>query len=130
MAAAQVNAANAERARAAWALKGAVPPWVLALAEACDKASQGAVAKRLGISSAVVNQVLGCSYKGRLDRFEERVRGELMNEKVLCPVLGQISKRDCLDHQGRKYRATNPLRVKLFQTCPTCPNREDACSEK
>lgn len=121
---------NVERARKSWAGKGVVPAWVLALAEACDKSSQGKVAQRLGISSAVVNQAIGNSYKGRLDRIESRVRGELMREVVACPVLGEISTRDCLDHQGRKFGATNPLRVKLFQTCPTCPNREDACSKE
>lgn len=121
---------NVERARKSWQgrLLGA-PEWVLALAEACDKSSQGKVAQRLGISSAVVNQAIGNSYKGRLDRIESRVRGELMKEVVACPVLGEISTRDCLDHQGRKFRATNPLRVRLAQTCPTCPNREDACSK-
>ena len=45
---------------------------------------------------------------------------------VGCPILGEISKRACLDHQGRKYSATNPLRVKLFRACKTCPNRRDS----
>lgn len=122
--------ANVERAREAWTPKGAVPPWVVELALACDRSSQGKVAERLGISTAVVNQVLGNSYKGRLDRVEVRVRGELMRETVACPILGPISRRDCLDYQARKFRATNPTRVKLAQTCPTCPNREDACSSR
>lgn len=123
-----MSTVNLDRARAAWAPKGKLPAWVAALAEACDRGSQGKVADRLGISAAVVNQVLSDSYKGRLDRVETRVRGELMKETVSCPVLGPISTRDCLDHQARKFSATNPLRVKLAQTCPTCPNREDACS--
>ena len=123
-----MNLPNMTRALAAW---GANPPdWIKALVTACDRGSQGKVAERLGISTAVVNQVLGNSYKGRLDRVEQRVRGELMKETVSCPVLGPLSRRDCLDHQGRKFRPTNPLRAKLHQTCPTCPNREDACSNK
>ncbi len=121
-----MNHPNLWRVQESWAASR-IPPWVLALAEACDKTSQGKVAKRLGVSAAVVNQVLGDSYKGRLDRVETRVRGELMRETVLCPVLGEISKRDCLDHQGRKFHATNRLRVQLFRACRTCPNREDAC---
>lgn len=119
---------NLERARGAWG--AGMPAWVRALAEACDKSSQGKVAERLGNSAAVVNQVLGRLYKGRLDRVEQRVRGELMRETVRCPVLGEISKRDCLDHQGRRFSATNPVRVKLYQSCPVCPNREDACSSE
>ena len=122
---------NQDRARQNWATnKGGVPAWVWALAEACDRSSQGKVAERLGISAAVVNQAIGNSYKGRLDRVEARVRGELMKETVSCPVLGPLSRRDCLDYQARKFRATNPLRVRLHQTCPTCPNREAACTSK
>lgn len=124
---------NVKRARAAWG-GDKTPDWIEALAGACDLAkSQGQVAERLGISAAAVNQVLGNSYKGRLDRVEQRVRGELMKQTVICPVLGEISTRDCLDHQARSikpFHATNPLRVRLHQACPTCPNREDACSSR
>ena len=118
---------NLNRAARAW---GANPPdWVKALALACDKSSQGSVARELEVSAATVNQVLANSYKGRMDRVENRVRGQYMKETVGCPVLGEISKRDCQAHQARKFRGTNPLRVKLFQACKTCPNREDACSK-
>ena len=82
---------NLERARAAWGARA--PRWIVALAEECDRSTQGRVADRLGISAAVVNQVLGSVYKGRLDRVEARVSGELLNATVLCPVLGEISKK-------------------------------------
>jgi len=114
---------NLDRARAAW---GTAPDWVDALARACDGASQGKVAKRVGPSAAVINQVLGNSYKGRMDRVEKCVRGELMRATVICPVLGDLSTRRCLDAQHRPFAATNPLRVQLHQACKTCPNREDA----
>lgn len=106
---------------------GAHPPaWIVELAEECDRSSQGKVAKRLGVSATVVNQALQNAYTGRLDRLEQRVRGELLRETVQCPVLGEITKRECLDHQSRPYEATNPMRVKLFQTCPRCPNRRQS----
>jgi len=124
--AAGLNHANGDRARIAWAGKGEIPGWIWALAEACDRTSQGQVAKRLGISAAVVNQVLGNAYKGRFDRVEARVRGELMQETVTCPVLGDLSKRECLDHQKAKFSATNPLRVRLYRACKVCPNREES----
>ena len=124
-AAIKVDTPNMDRVLDAW--RPAQPPeWIAALAKACDGASQGKVAARLGISPAVVNQLLGNSYKGRTDRMETRIRGELMRETVVCPVLGDISRRDCLDHQRRKFSPTNLTRVRLFQTCPTCPHREDA----
>lgn len=59
------------RMRSAWG--DDPPPWIVRLAEACDRKSQEAVARVLGISGAVVNQVLGRRYKGRMDRIEARV---------------------------------------------------------
>ena len=108
-------------------LWGAHPPaWVLELAEACDRTSQGAVARRLGISTTVVNQALSNSYAGRLDRMEQRVRGELMRETVQCPVLGEINTRACLDHQSRGYQGTNSTRVRLFTACRRCQHRRES----
>ena len=127
MAAKKEVTANQERAKAAWA-KG-VPDWVAAMAIACDRSTQGKVAVKLGISPAVVNQVIGNCYAGRMDRVEARVRGEYMKAVVECPVLGEISTRDCVTHQTMKFRPTNPLRVQLHKTCPTCPNREAACTK-
>lgn len=121
--------ANLNRAQRAW---GANPPdWIAVLARKCDEdGSQARVGERLGVSPAVVNQLLGRSYMGRMDRMEQRVRGVLLKETVACPVLGPILKSDCLDYQKRVFRATNSTRVKLHQTCPTCPNREGACTKK
>lgn len=117
---------NVNRALRAW---GAHPPeWILALARACDETSQAQVARELDISSPRVNQVLGRRYSGRLERTEQLVRGQYMKETVTCPVLGEISRRDCQEHQ-QKARAkspllSNPLRVALRIECPKCPNRE------
>jgi hypothetical protein len=122
MAPAQKVTPNLDRARRCWAPK--VPDWITVLAVQCDASSQGKVAQRLGVSGAVVNQLLGNSYKGRVESMEARVRGEFMNETVTCPVLGEISTRDCIANQTIKFRPTNDLRVRLRKTCPICPNRE------
>jgi len=113
---------NVEKARAAWG--EAAPEWVVVLAEACDAkgSSQTDLAKRLGVSGAMVNQVLANAYDGRLDKLEARVRGTLMNETVVCPVLGEITQRKCVDSQSRRYAATNDLRIELRRACPRCPN--------
>ena len=106
---------------------GAHPPaWIVALATECDRTGQSKAAERLNVSAAMVNQALQNAYKGRLDRLEERVRGELMRETHTCPVLGPISKMDCMEHQNRKYSPTNPMRVKLHRACRTCPNRRES----
>lgn len=111
-------------ARAAWGK--AAPEWVLVLAECCDKAGQTTVAKRLNISKTVVSLMLKKAYTGRVDLFEQRVRGELMNETVACPVLAEITKRRCMDEQARPYAATNAVRIELHRACPRCPNRMGA----
>lgn len=121
---AAVKTPNLGRASAAWGKK--IPDWVVVLANACDAGSQGTTAKRLGISAAVVNQVLGNVYKGRTDRVEARVRGEYLNAVVTCPILGEISKRDCMANQAAKFNPSNSTRVRLYAACKTCPNREDA----
>lgn len=116
---------NVAAARRAWG--AAAPEWIIVLAEACDarNGSQAAVARRLGYSGAVINQALKNTYAGRLDKLEQKVRGELMNECVQCPVLGEITRRRCIDEQSRAYAATNALRVELRRACPRCPNRHD-----
>ena len=99
--------------------------FLIVLAEACDArgGSQTAVAARLNISGSAVSQVLGNTYIGRLDRIEQRVRGELMKQCVACPVLGEITKRRCMDEQGRTaFAPTNAVRVELRRACPRCPN--------
>lgn len=115
--------ANLQRALLAWGKE--IPDWIEVLANECDKSTQGKVAERLGVSAAVVNQVLGKKYAGRMDQVEARVRGEFMKATVECPVLGEISTRDCIANQSRKFRPTNDLRVRLRRTCPACPNRKE-----
>lgn len=115
---------NMNRAARAW---GANPPdWIVVLATECDRKSQAEVGRELQRSGATVNQVLSRTYQGRLDRFEILVRGRYMKATVQCPVLGEISTNDCAANQkqARAFRATNPLRVRLYTACRTCPHRE------
>jgi DNA-binding transcriptional regulator YdaS (Cro superfamily) len=120
---AEVKTPNLDRAAAAWGKK--VPDWITVLALKCDESTQEKVGKLLGISGSAVNQAIGNVYKGRIDRIEACVRGEFMRAVVTCPVLGEISTRDCITNQTMKFRPTNDLRVRLRRTCPICPNREN-----
>ena len=97
--------------------------WVKALRAECERSSQGRAGDLIGYSSAVVNQVLKGSYKGDLSAVEDAVRGGLMGATVDCPVIGEIPRQRCIEHQRRGYAATNPTRVQLARTCPTCPHR-------
>jgi DNA-binding transcriptional regulator YdaS (Cro superfamily) len=97
--------------------------WSAALREECEKTSQVAVARRLGISASTINQILKGVYKGNLTRFETLVRGELMRETVVCPVMGEITKRRCHDEQRRPFAVTNPVRVAVWRACRDgCPH--------
>lgn len=97
--------------------------WLAWLRAACERDTQREVAERLKVSPAMVNQALKGTYRGNLAQLENRVRGELMNEKVGCPVLWEISKARCEEEQRRPFRMSSHLTVKLFVTCPTCPRR-------
>lgn len=88
--------------------------------------TQVAVARVLGISAAAVNQALKGTYRGDVDGIEQRIRGALMAVTVVCPVIGEISTKQCLDEQRRPMVFTNPLRVRLHRACKTCPHRKDA----
>lgn len=98
------------------------PVWIESLRIACESSSQAAVAARIGMSPAVVNQVLKGSYKGNLNNVQSRVEGALMGATVDCPVIGELPLNRCIENQSRPFAATNPLRVTLHRACKTCPN--------
>ena len=88
--------------------------------------TQVAAARELGISAAAVNQALRGTYRGDVDGIDQRIRGALMAVTVVCPVIGVISTKQCLDEQRRPMVFTNPLRVRMYRACKTCPHRKDA----
>lgn len=107
------------------------PDALVALQQAVKQyGTQVAVAEELGISAAAVNQCLHNKYRGDTASIELRIRGALMKVNVQCPVLGQLSTKDCLDNQTRKVTFTNPLRVRLAKACASCPNRRDPGASK
>lgn len=99
------------------------PDWLDILRKACAESSQSAVGKRLGLTGSTISQVLAGKYCASTDAVEERVRGVLMNKTVDCPQLGELSAKVCLDWQAKPFAATNPLRVRMFKSCKTCPLR-------
>lgn len=104
-------------------MSGAQPVWIAALARACERRSQATVAREIGYSPAVINQVLRGRYSGNIERVEKAVRGALLHETVDCPVLGELAGHRCLAHQTRPFATTNPLRVQLHRACRGgCPH--------
>ncbi len=103
--------------------------WLTILARECARTSQARVARELGVSAAMVNQVLKGRYSGNIATIKTRVAGALMGATVNCPVLGEISVNACLDHQTRPFAPTNAQRVRLYKACLVCPNNRSTGGE-
>jgi hypothetical protein len=101
--------------------------WKEVLRAECARTSQRKAATRIGYSDAVVSGVLKGTYKGDLRRVEEAVKGALMGALVDCPVIGELPRNRCIEYQRRahQFAATNPMRVQLSQTCPSCPHAKE-----
>lgn len=110
----------------------AEPIWLGHLRAACEASTQSEVARRLALagdsrfpSSSVVNQALAGRYEGNLARLQALVEGVLMTVSVDCPVIGDLPRQRCVDHQLRRgdFAITNPSRIQLYRVCPTCVHR-------
>lgn len=114
---------NLDVAQAAW--NSAAPEWVLALAKAADATSQVAVAEKLGVSPAAVNQVLRNRYGAGTHRIQQRVSGVLMAATVACPALGQLAVDLCQENQdrARDFKDTSSHRALMRRACRECPHR-------
>lgn len=88
--------------------------------------TQTAVARDLGVSVAVVNQLLRGRYLGDVKTMGERIRGRYMAETVQCPVMGPLGRDSCQEYQRAKPAHTNPMRARLAAACKTCPNRRNS----
>lgn len=93
------------------------PVWIATLREQCRAKTQSVVAKEIGYSPAVVNQVLQSKYKGDSLRVEKAVRGAYMGETVKCPIKGEIPVNHCMEIQKQPYASTNPQRIRLYRAC-------------
>jgi len=97
--------------------------WIDILRAESARTSQSRVGQRIGYSATVVSRVLAGDYKGDTGSVEDAVRGALMGETVDCPVIGDIPRNRCIEHQRKEFGATNPMRVQLYRACRSgCPN--------
>lgn len=97
---------------------GANPPdWVMVLAEECARGSQTIVARRIGYSGAVVSAVLRRTYAGAMGAVESAVRGALMGEEIVCPILGEMRRDRCLSEQKKNFVGSSEIRTALFRAC-------------
>jgi hypothetical protein len=104
-----------EKARAAWGKD--VPDFVLKLAEDCQKVGQESIARRIGYNASVVSQVLANKYPGNMVKVEAAVRGALMGATVVCPIVGEIGRDQCLEHQRLGNTGASPTRAAIYRKC-------------
>jgi hypothetical protein len=102
-----------------------LPADVLQIIRSQSKQMNGRkLAELLGVSTSAVSQALNDKFVGNVERFCLRVRGVFAGDTVQCPVLGQLTTKVCLEQQQRPKAFTNPMRVTLHRTCPTCPHHQ------
>lgn len=111
--------------RAATAWGDDMPPWIVALAAACDDSSARKVADRIGYSAATISLVLRRAYRGDTARIEQAVRGCFMGSTVACPALRQeLPSNECVAWQRRPYDGSNHQTVRMFLACRVCAHRK------
>lgn len=104
------------------------PEWMAALRAYSKLHGQKAAGALIGYSNGLVSAVLKGKYTGDLNSVKALVEGALLRRTVDCPVVGDIPRNVCINHQRRANdpKATNPHRVALAEECPKCPHATDA----
>lgn len=98
--------------------------WMNALRDAIAEHGLTAIARQLGVSPSMISQAAKGTYKGNIARLQTLVEGSLLTETVSCPVLGDLPKHKCQQHQDRPrpFATANPLKAQLYRACRSgCP---------
>ena len=100
-----------------------------ALNELKNHHTQSEIARRIGVSEGTISNALKGRYIGNVDALAERIRGELLNQTVGCPILGEITTRICQDERKKPFHTANPMRVQLWRACKTCQHNPQSKGE-
>lgn len=110
-----------DKAKAAWGEE--MPDEVRELAHYVDANTGAAAAKVIGYSPAVVSNMLAARYPGDQSAVFAKIRGALMGEVVVCPVLGEIGRHRCLSEQKMPFATSNAARARVYRACRSgCPH--------
>lgn len=88
------------------------------------------VAARLGCSVSSVSHLLSGSYRADPAHMARRIEETYGRRLVACPVLGPIPITECAAHRNAPFAATNPVRVRLWRACQSCPNNPNRNDKK
>lgn len=102
--------------------------WLEVLQVRATHVPLGVIADEIGYSKSTISRVLNGSYGGDIDAVKHAVQSVYLNNLVECPLLGEIERSACHQHQCRPFAATNPMRVQLHHACKTCPNNKNGGS--
>lgn len=109
------------KARTAWG--DAIPTEVETLARLADRITATKAAERIGYSASTISYVFANTYTGDLDRVMAKIRGALMNETVMCPIVGEIGTDRCLNEQKMGNTGASSIRARLYRACRSgCPH--------
>jgi hypothetical protein len=78
----------------------------------------------LNVSRATLSLVLSGKYPSPTDRIELIVLEVYGDAKVVCPVMGEISKKRCTRESQMPNTLSNPIRARIYRACRTCPNNK------
>ena len=112
-----------EKARAPDAWGESPPDWIIELALEANRTNGTRAAKKINYSAAVLSHVLANKYTGDMKSVEARVRGAMMGETVICPIVGEIGRDRCIREQKMGNTGASSIRAKLFRACRSgCPH--------
>lgn len=100
--------------------------WVQLLQAAREEHGPTAVGKMINKSAALVIGVCDGTYKADpRTNIKRAVLAAFGVELVSCPIGGEIELAACDSHRNAAFVASNPLRVRYWRACQTCPNNPD-----
>ncbi|WP_066546750.1 helix-turn-helix domain-containing protein [Sphingomonas sp. CCH15-F11] len=102
-----------------------MPEYIRLLATACDRASQRAVAERLGKSGGYVSRIINRRYAGSYAEAETLIRAAYGADVVDCPLYGEIPLASCVHNRRRKPPFVNAMQHRFASTCPSCAFNAD-----
>ncbi len=94
------------------------PEWVVDLARECNRTSQRKAGQLIGYTCGTVNQVL--KNRRKHDGLQAVANAVHKALRVSCPVLGDISRDECLGHQVAPFNNSNHQRIRLYKACREC----------
>ena len=94
----------------------------LVRAEIGRRGSIKAVAGAIGYARASLSLAMAGRYTGGLGKMEAAIRATFV-ASVACPHLArEIAALDCKSNRERPIPTAEPIALKLWVTCQTCPN--------